>query len=359
MDLARRARSPSSRRGAWRCCRRRSRSCVASPDSTTAREVIADAPSRVVVPLIPRQLVGDDGTTRWVLAHDRTGEVLVDGIAMPHTRETDGLPTDRGRRMSGHVLPLAGSSEPWAGGEVTSSATCVLAPNPSPWTLDGTNTWLLTAPGSDRAVVVDPGSRPCGPPGADPSHRRRARRAHRPGAAHARPRRPRRRRPRPRRGPRRGSAGTRSGPSAGRRGARSTATSSTSATGRARRGHSGSQSRQRVVPAAARRIDPHGRHRPRSRHVPGGVARRPAGGLPRQPAPAARPRRCVRRRAPAAGPRSGAVVTGKRHRRLPRASACAAGGGAGGRRFGCHGRGRDRRRSSMRTCRARSGRRRS
>lgn len=59
--------------------------------------------------------------------------------------------------MSGHVLPLAGSSDPWESGPVTGSATCVLAPNPSPWTLDGTNTWLLTAPGSDRAVVVDPG----------------------------------------------------------------------------------------------------------------------------------------------------------------------------------------------------------
>ena len=59
--------------------------------------------------------------------------------------------------MSGRVLPLAGSSEPWAGGEVTSSAICVLAPNPSPWTLDGTNTWLLMAPGSAHALVVDPG----------------------------------------------------------------------------------------------------------------------------------------------------------------------------------------------------------
>jgi glyoxylase-like metal-dependent hydrolase (beta-lactamase superfamily II) len=59
--------------------------------------------------------------------------------------------------VSGHVLPLVGSSDPWSGGEVTASATCVLAPNPSPWTLDGTNTWLLTAPGSDRCVVVDPG----------------------------------------------------------------------------------------------------------------------------------------------------------------------------------------------------------
>ncbi len=59
--------------------------------------------------------------------------------------------------MSGHVLPLIGSTAAWHGGAVTPSAECVLAPNPSPWTLDGTNTWLLTAPGSSLAAVVDPG----------------------------------------------------------------------------------------------------------------------------------------------------------------------------------------------------------
>ena len=59
--------------------------------------------------------------------------------------------------MSGHVLPLQGSAEPWSGGQVTASARCILAPNASPWTLDGTNTWLLTAPGSSCAVIVDPG----------------------------------------------------------------------------------------------------------------------------------------------------------------------------------------------------------
>ncbi len=36
-------------------------------------------------------------------------------------------------------------------------ATCVLAPNPGPMTLDGTNTWVLAEPGARRAVVVDPG----------------------------------------------------------------------------------------------------------------------------------------------------------------------------------------------------------
>src|SRR3954453_12856021 len=39
----------------------------------------------------------------------------------------------------------------------TARAQCVLAPNPSPMTLEGTNTWLLAEPGARRAVVIDPG----------------------------------------------------------------------------------------------------------------------------------------------------------------------------------------------------------
>jgi glyoxylase-like metal-dependent hydrolase (beta-lactamase superfamily II) len=45
----------------------------------------------------------------------------------------------------------------WTGGGVGSVARCVLAPNASPMTLEGTNTWVLRAPGSSRSVVVDPG----------------------------------------------------------------------------------------------------------------------------------------------------------------------------------------------------------
>ncbi|MGP3999618.1 MBL fold metallo-hydrolase [Streptomyces sp. 8N706] len=42
-------------------------------------------------------------------------------------------------------------------GPATARAVCVLAPNPSPMTLDGTNTWIVSEPGSDLAVVIDPG----------------------------------------------------------------------------------------------------------------------------------------------------------------------------------------------------------
>lgn len=51
----------------------------------------------------------------------------------------------------------AGDPAGWHGGRVTERAECVLAPNPGPMTLDGTNTWVLLEPGSDQALVVDPG----------------------------------------------------------------------------------------------------------------------------------------------------------------------------------------------------------
>ena len=57
----------------------------------------------------------------------------------------------------------AGGEATWTGGDVSASATCILAPNASPWTLDGTNTWLLR--GADEAIVIDPGP-------SDPAHLR-------------------------------------------------------------------------------------------------------------------------------------------------------------------------------------------
>jgi glyoxylase-like metal-dependent hydrolase (beta-lactamase superfamily II) len=56
--------------------------------------------------------------------------------------------------------PLYGRLRP-----VTPYASVLLARNPSPMTLDGTNTWLLRAPGSQACLVVDPGPE-------DPEHLR-------------------------------------------------------------------------------------------------------------------------------------------------------------------------------------------
>lgn len=41
--------------------------------------------------------------------------------------------------------------------QVTARATRLLAPNPGPMTLEGTNTWVLREPGVDGCVVIDPG----------------------------------------------------------------------------------------------------------------------------------------------------------------------------------------------------------
>ena len=45
----------------------------------------------------------------------------------------------------------------WEGGAFGAASRCVLAPNPSPMTLDGTNTWILRAGADGPSYVVDPG----------------------------------------------------------------------------------------------------------------------------------------------------------------------------------------------------------
>ncbi|TDU05581.1 glyoxylase-like metal-dependent hydrolase (beta-lactamase superfamily II) [Streptomyces sp. 846.5] len=59
--------------------------------------------------------------------------------------------------MSGTVNGVPGGVSGGIAGQATERAFCVLAPNASPMTLDGTNTWILAEPGSELAVVVDPG----------------------------------------------------------------------------------------------------------------------------------------------------------------------------------------------------------
>jgi len=45
----------------------------------------------------------------------------------------------------------------WLGGTFGAHGQCILAPNPGPMTLDGTNTWVLRAELAGRSLVIDPG----------------------------------------------------------------------------------------------------------------------------------------------------------------------------------------------------------
>src|SRR4051794_12346298 len=64
--------------------------------------------------------------------------------------------SETGKQQNGPAI--GGSSGAWSDVRpVTASASVLLAPNPGPMTLEGTNAWVLRADGSGPAVVVDPG----------------------------------------------------------------------------------------------------------------------------------------------------------------------------------------------------------
>jgi len=56
-----------------------------------------------------------------------------------------------------NAQPLPGNPRASIGGPATPRVRCLLAPNPSAMSLDGTNTWIVAEPGADTAVVIDPG----------------------------------------------------------------------------------------------------------------------------------------------------------------------------------------------------------
>ena len=87
----------------------------------------------VITPRLPKVIVED-------------GQVW---LAMPQPRTPAEERPVTGERTGGARRASTGSARP--------RATCLLAPNPSPMTLDGTNTWLIAEPGSASVVVVDPG----------------------------------------------------------------------------------------------------------------------------------------------------------------------------------------------------------
>ncbi|NKG19363.1 MBL fold metallo-hydrolase [Paeniglutamicibacter sp. ANT13_2] len=50
--------------------------------------------------------------------------------------------------------------------KVSDQAAFLLAPNPGPMSLDGTNSWILRAPGEEHSIIVDPGPEDAGHLGA-------------------------------------------------------------------------------------------------------------------------------------------------------------------------------------------------
>ena len=78
---------------------------------------------------------------------------------MPEIVDTPDGPAMRidAERAGGEGVKGAEADPTWVGGSMSERAECVLCPNPSPMTLDGTNTWISPSPARRTLVVVDPG----------------------------------------------------------------------------------------------------------------------------------------------------------------------------------------------------------
>ena len=130
---------------AWRCCRRRWRpSAPLAPHADRGRRRSPPCARRAVVPAaaapVPRRR--------------RRGRVAP--RARPHARDprrrrrsrTRARPTGSRRRRRERARAAARRRRRRGpAGAVTERATCVLAANPGPMTLDGTNTWVLARAG--------------------------------------------------------------------------------------------------------------------------------------------------------------------------------------------------------------------
>jgi len=119
--------------------------------STT--DALAAADERKIVAVMPRVRRLGDELKVTIPGQDGYDDDVLSLRAWPH----------RNSRIIPGLLPSAPDGPREAHPiykrlrSVTGTASVLLVDNPSPMTLDGTNTWLLRAPGSEQAIVIDPG----------------------------------------------------------------------------------------------------------------------------------------------------------------------------------------------------------
>lgn len=125
----------------------------------SAAAVLEAAESRVIEPLEPRARKDGDIITVTIAASSghRDGE-----LTLRRRLSAPGKPMQPS--SSGPGLLTAAPEGPRAAHPkhqqlrvITATASVLLVDNPSPMTLEGTNTWLLRAPGADDTIVIDPG----------------------------------------------------------------------------------------------------------------------------------------------------------------------------------------------------------